>query len=29
MKTVAESGLENIEIVFEDITITLPSEFVK
>jgi hypothetical protein len=29
MKTVAESGLENIEIVFGDTTITLPSEFVK
>lgn len=29
MKTVAESGLENIEIVFGDITITLPSEFIK
>lgn len=29
MKTVAESGLESIEIVFEDISITLPSEFVK
>lgn len=29
MKTVAESGLESIEIVFGDISITLPSEFVK
>ena len=29
MKTVAESGLENIEIVFGDTTITLPSEFIK
>lgn len=29
MKTVAESGLADIEIVFGDIAITLPSEFVK
>lgn len=29
MKTVAESGLTDIEIVFGDIAITLPSEFVK
>lgn len=29
MKTVAESGLENIEIVFGDHNITLPAEFVK
>lgn len=29
MKTVSESGLESIEIVFGDISITLPSEFVK
>ena len=29
MKTVAESGLENIEVVFGDISVTLPSEFVK
>lgn len=29
MKTVAESGLESIEIVFGDISITLSSEFVK
>lgn len=29
MKTVAESGLENIEIVFEDQTITLPAYVVK
>lgn len=29
MKTVAESGLTDIEIIFGDIAITLPSEFVK
>lgn len=29
MKTVAECGLENIEVVFGDITVTLPAEFVK
>ena len=29
MKTVAESGLEEIEIVFGDISVTLPSEFVR
>lgn len=29
MKTVAESGLEEVEIVFEGISVTLPSEFVK
>lgn len=29
MKTVAECGLENIEIVFGDQNITLPAEFVK
>lgn len=29
MKTVAESGLKEIEIVFGDIAIVLPSEFVK
>ena len=29
MKTVAESGLKEIEIVFDDISITLPAAFVK
>lgn len=29
MKTVAESGLENIDIVMGDISLTLPAEFVK
>ena len=29
MKTVSESGLQEIEIVFGDIAVTLPSEFVK
>ena len=29
MKTVAESGLKEIEIVFGDISVTLPSEFVR
>lgn len=29
MRTVAESGLQNIEIVMGDVVLTLPSEFVK
>ena len=29
MKTVAESGLENIDIVMGDVSLTLPAEFVK
>ena len=29
MKMIAESGLENIEVVFGDLTVILPAEFVK
>lgn len=29
MKMIAESGLENIEVVFDDQTVILPSEFVR
>ena len=29
MKTVAESGLDTIEVVMEDVSLALPAEFVK